>query len=59
MDRWATTGGTGLGLAIAQRLVEADHGTLRLEQASRGGLCATIRFPLAGRDHAALLHESG
>jgi signal transduction histidine kinase len=59
MDRWATTGGTGLGLAIAQRLVEADHGTLRLEQASGGGLCATIRFPLAGRDHAALPHESG
>lgn len=48
MDRWATTGGTGLGLAIAQRLIEADHGTLRLGEAPGGGLCATVRFSPAG-----------
>jgi signal transduction histidine kinase len=58
MDRWATTGGTGLGLAIAQRLVEADGGSLRLGDAVGGGLCVTVRYALAARDRAMTSHDA-
>ena len=45
--------GSGLGLAIVKRLVEADGGTVRLEEASGGGLRAVVRLPTARRAAAA------
>ena len=41
--------GSGLGLAIVKRLVEADGGTVRLEEAPGGGLQAVVRLPTATR----------
>ena len=38
-------GGSGLGLAIVRRLVEADGGTVALEEAPGGGLRAVVRLP--------------
>ena len=40
--------GSGLGLAIVKRLVEADGGTVRLDEASGGGLRAVVRLPTSG-----------
>jgi signal transduction histidine kinase len=40
-------GGTGLGLAIVHRLVEADHGTVRLDVAPGGGLAVVMDLPAA------------
>jgi signal transduction histidine kinase len=40
-------GGTGLGLAIASRLVAADAGELRLDEAPGGGLDAVVRLRAA------------
>ncbi len=37
--------GSGLGLAIVRSLVEADEGTVRLEEADGGGLRAVVRLP--------------
>lgn len=37
--------GSGLGLAIVRRLVEADGGTVRLDEARGGGLRAEVRLP--------------
>ena len=39
------TVGFGLGLAIAAKAIEAEGGTLRLENRRTGGLCATISLP--------------
>jgi signal transduction histidine kinase len=41
-------GGSGLGLAIVRRLVEADSGSVRLEEAPGGGLRAVVRLPRSG-----------
>jgi signal transduction histidine kinase len=41
--------GSGLGLAIVKRLVEADGGTVRLEEAEGGGLHAVVTLPAAAR----------
>jgi signal transduction histidine kinase len=38
--------GSGLGLAIVRRLVEADAGSVRLDEAPGGGLRAVVRLPL-------------
>lgn len=46
-SRSAETGGAGLGLSIARNVVTAHGGMVRLENKSKGGLCATIRIPLA------------
>ncbi len=37
-------GGTGLGLAIARTIVEANHGSLQLSNASEGGAIVTIEL---------------
>ncbi len=41
------TEGSGLGLAFARRIVSAHKGTIVLEGAAAGGVCAHIVFPLA------------
>ncbi len=52
--------GSGLGLAIVKRLVEADGGTVRLEEAEGGGLRAAVRIPLArGRPVAGAAQGAG
>jgi signal transduction histidine kinase len=38
-------GGSGLGLAIVRRLVEADGGSVALEEGPAGGLRAAVRLP--------------
>jgi signal transduction histidine kinase len=40
-------GGFGLGLAIVRELVNADGGTVVLDDAPEGGLRVTITLPLA------------
>jgi signal transduction histidine kinase len=40
-------GGAGLGLAIVRRLVEADHGRVRLDAAPSGGLAVVLDLPAA------------
>jgi signal transduction histidine kinase len=44
--------GSGLGLAIVRRLVEADGGAVRLEEAPGGGLLAVVRLPAVARPGA-------
>jgi signal transduction histidine kinase len=38
-------GGSGLGLAIVRKLVEADGATVRLAEASTGGIDAVLVYP--------------
>ncbi|MCB1384245.1 MAG: two-component sensor histidine kinase, partial [Notoacmeibacter sp.] len=45
-SRSAQTGGAGLGLSIARSLVLAHGGSLRLENRTPRGLCATVTLPL-------------
>ena len=40
--------GSGLGLAIVKRLVEADGGSVSLDEAPGGGLRAVVRLPTSG-----------
>ena len=47
-SRNRATGGVGLGLTIARRAVEAEGGTLRLENRLGGGLSAVVVLPTAG-----------
>ncbi len=42
-------GGSGLGLAIARKLVDADHGTVRLDARPPHGIDAVISYPRPGR----------
>jgi two-component system sensor histidine kinase VanS len=41
--------GVGLGLAIVKSIVQAHDGTLSLSPRADGGLCVTVRLPVAGR----------
>ena len=41
-------GGSGLGLSIAMALVQAHGGDMQVSHSTLGGLCWTLRFPLAG-----------
>lgn len=41
------TGGTGLGLSIARSIIHSHGGDIRLQNASEGGLIATVNLPLA------------
>ncbi len=39
--------GTGLGLSTVKRLIEAHHGSIRVESPETGGARITVRLPLA------------
>jgi two-component system sensor histidine kinase VanS len=41
--------GVGLGLAIVKSITQAHNGTLTLAPRAAGGLCVTVRLPLAPR----------
>lgn len=45
-SRSRDTGGTGLGLALARAIVDAQGGSLMLDNRPEGGLRATVRLPL-------------
>ena len=44
--RSSNEGGLGLGLGIARSIVQAQGGTLTLENHPQGGLVATVRLPV-------------
>jgi len=46
-SRRARFGGSGLGLAIVRKLVLADGGDVRLDEAPGGGVEAVVRYPAA------------
>ena len=50
--------GTGLGLPTAKRLIEAHHGTIRIECPPSGGTTVTVELPLAARPSAGPVFES-
>jgi len=45
-SRSRDTGGVGLGLAIARTIIQAHGGTVKLRNASKGGLEAVVRLPV-------------
>ena len=47
-SRARETGGAGLGLAIVAAIVEAHHGTVRLDTAPGAGATFTVTLPLLG-----------
>jgi two-component system sensor histidine kinase KdpD len=51
------TGGTGLGLSIVKGFVEAQHGTISLENGEEGGSVFTIGFPALIMNTAAISNE--
>lgn len=48
-SRNRNTGGTGLGLTIARRIVEAEGGTIVMDNRQGGGLRVRICLQRAGR----------
>jgi signal transduction histidine kinase len=48
--------GTGLGLAIARQLVEAHHGTIRVDSDGCTETHFVVELPAAGRAEGALVH---
>lgn len=46
------SGGTGLGLAIARNIAEAHAGTLSATPSTIGGLCLSLRLPVARAETA-------
>ena len=46
-SRSRETGGTGLGLSIARSIARSHGGDLTIANRAIGGLCATVRLPLA------------
>ena len=47
LSRSRETGGTGLGLSIARSIARSHGGDLTIANRAIGGLCATVRLPLA------------
>ena len=45
-------GGTGLGLPLTKRLVELQHGTMRIDSRPGEGTTVTVTFPTARDDRA-------
>jgi len=45
-SRNRTTGGAGLGLAVVRSLVEAQGGTVEIDEAPGGGAQVTVAFPI-------------
>ncbi len=51
------TGGTGLGLSIVKGFVEAQRGTIKLQNTEEGGACFTIEIPTEVSHPNTLRHE--
>jgi two-component system OmpR family sensor kinase len=51
-SRARETGGAGLGLAIVAAIVEAHHGTVRLDTSPGRGATFTVTLPLLGTPEA-------
>jgi signal transduction histidine kinase len=43
-------GKAGLGLAIARRMIEAQHGSIRIENRDEGGTIVTIKLPINNKE---------
>lgn len=53
-SRSRVAGSTGLGLAITRAVVEAHHGSIRVDS-SRSGTCFTVTLPRSGRSSEAVV----
>ena len=51
------TGGTGLGLSIVKGFVEAQNGTITLENREEGGSVFTIGFPVLAMNTKEISNE--
>ena len=47
-SRSRESGGSGLGLSIVKKIVDAHQGVVEAGHSRLGGLCVTVRLPLAG-----------
>jgi two-component system sensor histidine kinase KdpD len=56
--RQATTGGSGLGLSIVKGFVEAQKGSVSVENRKNGGALFTIKIPVETSDIGSSIQES-